>query len=151
MEQPPPQQPQQPQQQDKCAQCGSLKHVRNDCPAYKITQRFARDVSHGYYYTHYDVPVYDTHCHIDYVFDRFKHKGLSWEEFKCNESFPHNFKGRISIVSILHPLSSVAFRKTFKSHVNYYLKESEVVKIHNLRLILVLKNHKINAGENTII
>lgn len=92
---------------EKCEQCGSNKHVRSDCPAYKITQKFARDVSHGYYYTHYDVPVYDTHCHIDYVFDRFKHKGLSWEEFQQNESFPHNFKGCITSFSDPQGLSTL--------------------------------------------
>jgi len=93
--------------QAKCQQCGSIKHVKSDCPAYKITSQFAKDVSCGYYYTHYDVPVYDTHCHIDYVFDRFKHKGLSWGEFMSNESFPLNFKGCITSFSDPQGLSSL--------------------------------------------
>lgn len=91
----------------KCQQCGSTQHVREDCPAYKITRRFERDLSHGYDYKHYDVPVYDTHCHVDYVFDRFNHKGSSWKDFMNSESFPVNFKGCITSFSDPQGLSSL--------------------------------------------
>jgi len=91
----------------KCQQCGSLQHTKPDCPAYKITCRFERDLSYGYHYKHYDVPVYDTHCHVDYVFDRFNHKGTSWQEFMDNETFPVNFKGCITSFSDPTGLSSL--------------------------------------------
>ena len=90
---------------EKCQQCGSTEHVKVDCPVFKITSKFA--TSHGYFYKHYDVPVYDTHCHIDYVFDRFNHKGLSWKEFISNETFPINFKGCIASFSDPQGLSEL--------------------------------------------
>jgi len=86
-------------EETKCQQCGSTQHVKLDCPAYKITRRFEQEMSYGYRYKHYDVPVYDTHCHVDYVFDRFNHKGTSWKEFMDNETFPINFKGCITSFS----------------------------------------------------
>ena len=84
----------------KCTQCGSVEHIKVDCPIFKITSKFTvNDFSYGYIYKHYDVPVYDTHCHIDYVFNRFKHTGTSFQEFKQDHSFPTNFKGCIGSFS----------------------------------------------------
>lgn len=83
-----------------CEQCHSTKHVKMDCPAYKITSKFENNgLSCGYNYKHYGVPLYDTHCHLDYVFDRFKHDNLSFQKFMQKENFPDNFKGCITSFS----------------------------------------------------
>lgn len=85
----------------KCCQCGSLVHIQKDCPAYKITSKLSSmtEGSYRYHYKHYDVPIYDTHCHIDFVFNRFKHAGSSFAEFKKKVAFPANFKGCIGSFS----------------------------------------------------
>lgn len=85
----------------RCCQCGSMKHEQKDCPAFKITSKLSRmtDGSYGYDYKHYDVPIYDTHCHIDFVFNRFQHEGSSFVDFKKKVRFPTNFKGCIGSFS----------------------------------------------------
>ena len=37
----------------------------------------------------------DTHCHLEYVFERFKHRG-SFSEFMDTHAYPQNFEGCIS-------------------------------------------------------
>lgn len=83
----------------RCIQCKSLQHKKRDCPVYKIVRKFTeQDTSYGYNYKHYDIPIYDTHCHIDFVFNRFGHSG-SFKDFRSKFSFPANFKGCIGSFS----------------------------------------------------
>jgi Mg-dependent DNase len=84
----------------RCAQCRSLQHKRSDCPVYKITRKYMEeDNPHESPNKPYEVPIYDTHCHLDFVFNRFSHNSYSLEEFKTDHSFPTNFKGCISSFS----------------------------------------------------
>jgi len=93
----------------RCIQCKSLQHKRSDCPVYKITCKFTEvnSTSYGYNYKHYDVPVYDAHCHVDFVFDRFNHDGYSFQKFQEDFSFPANFKGCIASFSDPASISSL--------------------------------------------
>lgn len=85
----------------RCCQCGTLGHIQRDCPVYKITSRFSSmtDFTYSDTYKHYNVPVYDTHCHLDFVFERFKHNNTSFKDFQNRFPFPDNFKGCITSFS----------------------------------------------------
>ena len=93
----------------RCKQCKSLRHKRSECPVYKVISKYTEqsNSSYGYDYKHYDIPVYDTHCHIDFVFNRFGHSGWSFKEFRSKYSFPANFKGCIGSFSDPASISSM--------------------------------------------
>jgi len=91
-----------------CEHCKSKNHVKNDCPILKTVAKYQSHTkrSYGNDYQHYDIPVYDTHCHLDYVFDRFHHSGTSMKDFISSQYFPANYKGCICSFSDLAAYSS---------------------------------------------
>ena len=91
----------------KCKHCSAITHDIQDCPFYNIVSRLAGySESSEYSYRHYDLPIYDTHCHFDAVIERFGYKNLSLKEFMDGENFPVNFKGCISSFSDLATFSA---------------------------------------------
>ncbi|XP_002159126.1 putative deoxyribonuclease TATDN2 [Hydra vulgaris] len=83
-----------------CSQCQSQNHEIQDCPFFKVTSKFANsDNESKKNKSNYDIPIYDTHCHIDYVFKRLKHHNLCFKDFKESHFFPSNFKGCIGSFS----------------------------------------------------
>ena len=87
--------------QSVCTQCHSENHIKEDCPFFKVTSKFINSdvIASLGDKIHYDIPLYDTHCHIDYVFQRFEHRNLSFKDFIQSNSFPPNFKGCIGSFS----------------------------------------------------
>ena len=89
----------------KCFQCGEMGHTKRNC-TYSLSSRPAAS-------TYSTVPTssvefIDTHCHIEYFFERFQYQG-SFEAFRSKHGpYPHNFGGCITI--FCDPASFSSFR-----------------------------------------
>lgn len=83
-----------------CYHCGNPGHIKRDCPSLTVTssREHARDGQSSYGEDRaksYHVPLLDSHCHLEYVFERYKHPG-SFQEFMEEHNYSAAFEGCIT-------------------------------------------------------
>ena len=89
----------------RCFACGDVGHIQKECPSKMLpNQSGANNVND--YCPKSDVPVIDTHCHVDYVYERLKYSG-SFRDFRKKYNFPSNFYG--CIVTFCDPAGFSSF------------------------------------------
>ncbi len=93
-----------------CFHCGTPGHVKRECPSLSRSngREKPRDASRGLSHDGEDgaksqegeekallVPLLDSHCHLEYVFERYSHPG-SFQEFVQEHNYTAAFEGCIT-------------------------------------------------------
>lgn len=93
-----------------CENCEELGHLKKDCVSLPKANLIAATQNDGRRFEFREptseVSVLDTHCHLDTVFERFRHTG-TYEKFSHVFHFPPNVRGCISSFSDPSSLSSL--------------------------------------------
>ena len=86
----------------KCFACSRHGHVQRDCPnltasvdSAEKSNRIATDKPTEVSFPKCTATFIDTHCHLEYVFERYRHSG-NLTAFKTRCPFPVNFEGCIT-------------------------------------------------------
>ena len=131
----------------KCFTCGRHGHYQNECPnaagaksgpSKPKGKAASKKELHESCYPTCSQKFVDTHCHLEYVFERYRHTG-SFADFKGRFPMPENFDG--CVVTFCDPaafssfglwrefLSEIDIWGTFGCHphnANYYTGDLEV-------------------------
>lgn len=86
----------------KCFGCGRHGHILKDCTTHAGGEHSSsfenekRSPQHkAIHYPECNTKFIDTHCHLEYVFERMRHAG-NFEDFKSKHHFPDLFEGCIT-------------------------------------------------------
>lgn len=86
----------------KCFGCGKHGHMKRECPSYgsgdgasASGEGYSQGSSKKQLYPKCHSNFIDTHCHLEYVFDRLRHT-KSFEEFRAIHPFPEFFEGCVT-------------------------------------------------------
>lgn len=73
----------------KCFSCGEEGHIKRNCPKVSAAEDGAPNKIET------TVPFVDTHCHIQYLYERYRHQN-SFADLCSQLKYPENFEGCIS-------------------------------------------------------